>query len=70
MKIEKYVCDICGKDLDKKEIYKYYLAHTRYEMCQDCLEKMQSIYQEYNKQCKLIEKEFLNKIIKLKKENL
>lgn len=70
MKIEKYICDICRKDIGKEGLYKYYSVTTGYELCKNCLEKMQTIYDEYNKKCELAEKEFLNKIDKLKKENL
>lgn len=70
MKIEKYICDICGKELSKEEMNRegVALAMRYYEVCEECKIKLENIVNTYNKKYDELTKEYNEKIREITKE--
>ena len=70
MKIAKYICDICGKELNQEEIHRKSVALEMryYEVCEECESKLENIVNTYNKKFDEISKEYHEKLKEISKE--
>ena len=70
MKIEKYICDICGKELNQEEMHRrgVTLEMRYYEVCEECESKLENIVNEYEKKYDELSKEYHEKIKEISKE--
>jgi protein-arginine kinase activator protein McsA len=70
MKIEKYICDICGKELSKEEMHREGVALEMryYEVCDECKIKLENIVNTYNRKCEELLKEYHEKLKEISKE--
>ena len=70
MKIEKYICDICGKELEKEEMNRKGVALELryYEVCEECKIKLENIVNTYNKKYEELSKEYHEKLKEISKE--
>ena len=67
MKIEKYICDFCKKEIEKENIKKFYTYNTAQELCDECYLNAINLKTEYEEKCDKLYDEYKNKILSMKR---
>lgn len=62
MRIEKYICDFCKKEIERKEVREFYTNIGRHELCDSCYNKAFELKEEYEEKCNNLYNEFKDKI--------